>query len=57
MKQRSKVTAGLWYQRRSKENLLFTSDHSFIKSLSKDSDAGTDWGQEGIEDEMAGWHH
>ena len=57
MKHRSKVTAGLWYQRRSKENLLFTSDHSFIKSLSKDSDAGTDWGQEGIEDEMAGWHY
>ena len=30
---------------------------SFIKSLSKDSGAGTDWGQEGTEDEMAGWHH
>ena len=31
-----------------------------VESLEKDSDAGSDWGQEEkgtTEDEMAGWHH
>ena len=39
-------------------SLLFNMLSRFI--IGKDSDSGTDWGQEEkgtTEDEMAGWHH
>ena len=42
------------------ENPVLWPPHAKSCLIGKDSDAGTDWGQEEkgmTEDEMAGWHH
>ena len=52
------VTLTIWTFVGTVMSLLFNMLSRFI--IGKDSDSGTDWGQEEkgtTEDEMAGWHH